>query len=207
MTCNPAGGWEFLRWRNQLLAVLCHRHPGALPQAGRGAPMRRLRAWAWRLADPFLRKRRERELAEEIESHLQSHIEDNLRAGMAPEEARRAARLKLGGLESLKESYRDQRGIPSAATETGSTRAMQRRVCRPGRRSRPQGWCKSPPDGSRRGRARDRGRVSRSEALAEGGPGFRSPRSAPAEKFRPPRRSPSSDFSKVRQQGGTTGGR
>jgi hypothetical protein len=60
----------------------------------------------------FGKERRDAELAEELESHLQMHIEDNLRAGMTPEEARRAALIQLGGLESVKEAYRDQRGVP-----------------------------------------------------------------------------------------------
>jgi predicted permease len=56
--------------------------------------------------------RRERELAAEIESHLQLHIDDNIRAGMTLEEARRAALVKFGPVESLKEDYRDRAGIP-----------------------------------------------------------------------------------------------
>ena len=43
---------------------------------------------------------RERELADEIEGHLQMHIDDNLRAGMTPAQARRHAIQKLGGVES-----------------------------------------------------------------------------------------------------------
>ena len=78
--------------------------------------MSRLRAWLWRAADPFVRSRRERDLAEEIESHIQIHTDDNIRAGMSPENARRAALAKLGGVEPLKEHYRDQRGMPSTAT-------------------------------------------------------------------------------------------
>jgi len=42
--------------------------------------MRRLRAWFLRLAGLLNKQRRERELADELESHLQLHIEDNLRA-------------------------------------------------------------------------------------------------------------------------------
>jgi len=60
----------------------------------------------------FGRQRQDRELDEEIESHLQMHIEDNLRLGMTPEEARRQAMIKLGGIEATKEAYRDQRGLP-----------------------------------------------------------------------------------------------
>ncbi len=47
--------------------------------------------------------------AEEMESHLQMHIEDNLREGMSPEEARRQALIKLGGVEQTKENYRERR--------------------------------------------------------------------------------------------------
>ncbi len=52
------------------------------------------------------------EFAAEIESHLRMQTEDNLRLGMPPEEARRAAILKFGGVESTKEAYRDRRGAP-----------------------------------------------------------------------------------------------
>ena len=44
--------------------------------------MRQMRAWLLRLGDLFGRTRREREFVAEMESHLQMHIEDNLRAGM-----------------------------------------------------------------------------------------------------------------------------
>src|SRR5262249_24890836 len=40
----------------------------------------------------------------------------NLRLGMTPEEARREAMVKLGGVESTKEAYRDQRGLPVLET-------------------------------------------------------------------------------------------
>jgi putative ABC transport system permease protein len=40
------------------------------------------------------------------------HIEDNVRRGMTPELARRAAVLKLGGIEQTRENYRDRRGLP-----------------------------------------------------------------------------------------------
>lgn len=74
--------------------------------------MRQLRAWCIKIFGMFGRRRRERELAEELESHLQFHIEDNVRAGMTPEEARRQALIKLGGLEQAKELYRERRGLP-----------------------------------------------------------------------------------------------
>jgi predicted permease len=73
--------------------------------------MKRLRTWLLRLGEFFQKDRRERELAAEMESHLQMHIEDNLHAGMTATEARRQAMIKLGGLEQTKELYRDRRGL------------------------------------------------------------------------------------------------
>jgi len=61
--------------------------------------MRTLRAALIRLAEVFRRQRGEQEFAAELESHLQIHIEDNLRAGMSLEQARRNALMKLGGVE------------------------------------------------------------------------------------------------------------
>ena len=69
-----------------------------------------LRAWAMRLAGLF--RRDERELSDELECHLQMHIDDNVRRGMTQQEARREATLKLGGVEPTKEAYRDARTIP-----------------------------------------------------------------------------------------------
>ena len=68
--------------------------------------IRQLRAWVVRLAGLFGRGGSDRELAEELESHLQMHIEDNIRAGLSPGEARRQALIKLGGVEQTKEEYR-----------------------------------------------------------------------------------------------------
>jgi macrolide transport system ATP-binding/permease protein len=74
--------------------------------------MRFLRASLLRFKGLFVRDARERELADELDSHLQLHIDDNLRAGMPPEEARRVALMKLGGIDSTKEAYRDRSTIP-----------------------------------------------------------------------------------------------
>src|SRR5438477_4019824 len=74
--------------------------------------MRYLYAFARRLAGIFRKDQRDREMAEEIESNLQMHIADNMRAGMSAGESRRQALIKLGGFEATKEAYRDQRGLP-----------------------------------------------------------------------------------------------
>jgi putative ABC transport system permease protein len=67
-----------------------------------------LRIFFHRLLGLFLRRKLERELDEEIRSHFEMQIEDNLRQGMSPEDARRAARLRFGGMEQVKEAYRDK---------------------------------------------------------------------------------------------------
>jgi len=73
--------------------------------------MKTLRAFCARLSGFFHRQQRERELAAEIDSHLEFHIEDNLRGGMSPEEARRDALLKFGGLEATKEAWRERSSL------------------------------------------------------------------------------------------------
>jgi len=78
--------------------------------------MRQLRAWFLRLGGLFDSAHREKDLAAEMASHLQMHIEDNLRAGMSPAEAYRQALIKLGGVEQTKEIYRDRRGLPLLET-------------------------------------------------------------------------------------------
>lgn len=74
--------------------------------------MSSLRALGLRFTGLFSKDRTDGELAEELESHLQMHIADNVRAGMSPAEARRDALIKLGGLDQTKERYRARRGIP-----------------------------------------------------------------------------------------------
>src|SRR5215472_14292131 len=74
--------------------------------------IRAMRAWFQRLAGLFQKQQRDAKFSAELESHLQLHIEDNLRRGMTPEAARRNALLALGGVEQTKENHRDRRGLP-----------------------------------------------------------------------------------------------
>jgi hypothetical protein len=75
--------------------------------------MRSVRVWFARLGELVFKQRRDVELAVEMESHLQMHIEDSIRAGVEPQEARRQAFIALGGVEQVKENYRDRRGFPA----------------------------------------------------------------------------------------------
>ena len=72
--------------------------------------MRKLRALLLRFKGLF--SKNDRDFADELESHLQMHIDDNIRAGMSPQEARREAVMKLGGVDQTKEAYRDRSTIP-----------------------------------------------------------------------------------------------
>ena len=74
--------------------------------------MAALRTILHRIAGMFGRQGRERELDVELEAHLQLHAEDNLRRGMTPADARRAAIVALGGIEPTKEAVRQRRGLP-----------------------------------------------------------------------------------------------
>ena len=56
------------------------------------------------------RKQMEEQLDKELLYHLEEHAADLIARGHAPEEARRQARLALGGQEQVKEECRDARG-------------------------------------------------------------------------------------------------
>ena len=72
----------------------------------------RLRQSVHRFLTLFRSSQADRELDDEIASHLQLAIEDNLAHGMSPVEARRQALLKLGGVGQTKERYRDYAEVP-----------------------------------------------------------------------------------------------
>lgn len=74
--------------------------------------IRALRRIANRFLGSFTGQRRDNDLAEELESHIRLLADEYIRRGLAPAEADRRARLQFGSLESAKESYRDQRGLP-----------------------------------------------------------------------------------------------
>lgn len=62
----------------------------------------------WRRLRFLLRRNRlECELEEEMRFHLEMKIQDNIKAGMSPEEARRAARLQFGNSTLAKEDSRE----------------------------------------------------------------------------------------------------
>ncbi len=71
--------------------------------------MRWLSKFSLRLRSLFRRRSADAELDSELRFHLEHEIVSNISAGMPPAEARRAALLKFGGVEQLKEECRDMR--------------------------------------------------------------------------------------------------
>lgn len=71
--------------------------------------MARLHAWFSRLLGLFRKKRRDAEMAEEIQQHVDLLTERNIAVGMSPDEARKAALRQFGGVEQIKEIAREQR--------------------------------------------------------------------------------------------------
>src|SRR6478736_1130505 len=71
--------------------------------------MPRLRAWFSRLLGVFSKDRRDAEMTEEIQAHLDLLTERNIAAGMSPNEACNAALRQFGGIEQTKEIAREQR--------------------------------------------------------------------------------------------------
>src|SRR5262245_65255009 len=66
-----------------------------------------LRKLFHRLCASMRRAKIERELERELRSHLEMETAENMRRGMSEEEARRAAVRSFGGVEQVKEDYRD----------------------------------------------------------------------------------------------------
>jgi predicted permease len=75
-----------------------------------------LRVLLHRLLGMFRKSKLENELDEEIKSHLEMQVEDNVRRGMSLAEARYAAQRSFGGVDQIKEAYRDRRGVPVIET-------------------------------------------------------------------------------------------
>ena len=74
---------------------------------------RKLRAWLLRLTGVIQPSHNQQSFRDEIESHVRLHMDDNVRQGMSPIEARREAILKLGGIELTQQIYRERAILPS----------------------------------------------------------------------------------------------
>jgi predicted permease len=71
------------------------------------------RALAHRILSLFRRRRLDHDFRDELAAHLDFAVEDHIRAGLSPDDARRRAMMRLGGIESTRERQRDARGLPA----------------------------------------------------------------------------------------------
>ena len=83
-----------------------------------------------RLRALFQRTRLERDLDDEVEAHLDLLAGDYARRGLSPADARAAARRAFGGVEQMKEQYRDRRSLPVIETTMADLRYAVRMLRR-----------------------------------------------------------------------------
>jgi hypothetical protein len=70
-----------------------------------------LRVWLSRVRGSVGGCRRDADLADEIGAHLDLLAAEHIRRGTSPSDAAAAARREFGGVEQIKERYRDDRGV------------------------------------------------------------------------------------------------
>jgi predicted permease len=75
-----------------------------------------LRDFGKRLGGLFGKKHDDADLEDEFAAHLDLLAEENIRRGMSEKEALYAARREFGGVEQIKELYRERRGLPMLET-------------------------------------------------------------------------------------------
>ena len=73
--------------------------------------MKFLRRFLERLSNSATRRLHDSRVQEEIDQHIALQTAEYVRRGLPPEEARRQALLKFGGVESVKEDFRAERGL------------------------------------------------------------------------------------------------
>ncbi len=83
-----------------------------------------------RLLDLVLRRKREDRLSEEMQAHLDMLADEHVARGMSPDAAGLAARKSFGGVDQIKERYRDQRGLPLVNGLIQDTRYSLRLIAR-----------------------------------------------------------------------------
>jgi len=92
--------------------------------------MHKLRALWIRLRGMIGTRSDEEDFAAELESHVQMHTEDGIRAGLTPAEARRQALIRLGGAEQTRQAYRERRTLPWLETLGQDIRFGLRILCK-----------------------------------------------------------------------------
>src|ERR1700722_15453586 len=95
-------------------------------------PVTGIREYLHRLRSLFCARQLDTELDAEMAEHLELAIEENLQRGLPPEEARRQALIRFGGVEQAKERHRDARTLPTLDEMTQVLRTALRLFRRDG---------------------------------------------------------------------------
>ena len=75
-----------------------------------------LRVLLARIRGLVSRGRADAALDDDIQAHLELLTRDYIQRGLSPRDAQAAARRAFGGVDQMKETYRDQRGLPAIET-------------------------------------------------------------------------------------------
>lgn len=74
--------------------------------------MELLREWILRMRAFFRKRALDRDFEDEVSSHIEQAVKENVERGVDPNEARREALVRFGGIEQAKEIHRAARGAP-----------------------------------------------------------------------------------------------
>ena len=92
------------------------RNRDSIPHTIGEITMMSLRIFLFRLRSLFQKRKLEQDLADEIQSHLEMQMEEDQRRGMSADDARYSALRKFGGVDQVKEVYRQRRGLQFVET-------------------------------------------------------------------------------------------
>ena len=92
--------------------------------------MKPLRVLWSRLVGTIRSQRAHEEFDEELESLIQFHADEYVRQGLDPEEAQRQALIRIGGRQTLRQTYRERRGLPAIETTWQDARFAVRMLSR-----------------------------------------------------------------------------
>src|SRR5262249_23536865 len=120
------------RERDEAARALFHHHPrrpqaarrgaahvgahGRDPEPPAGGGLTALHALLARFRGLVSRSRADAALDNDIQAHLEMLTRDYLQRGLSLRDAQAAARRAFGGVDQMKETYRDQRGLPAIET-------------------------------------------------------------------------------------------
>ncbi len=92
--------------------------------------MSRIRTLLSRITSLFRGKHLDEDLDEELRTHIDLAVQDNLKLGMNEQQARSKALLRFGNLAQTRAAYRTQRGLPFFETLLQDLRYALRQLCR-----------------------------------------------------------------------------